>query len=67
MSRVVPVVALVPEDVARQLETWAADPASIAALEPLADRMAKNGWQPYMVLAGSVLASAVRSGGGDPS
>lgn len=52
----VPIVALVPENVARIVADYAAAPEAQAVTTLLApETMARNGWTPEMVMAGVLL------------
>lgn len=62
MTRYVPVIAVAPEGIADRISKWANDPVALAALEPVAELMGRNGWTPEMVMAGVVLAFGVEHG-----
>lgn len=63
MTRLVPIVALVEDDVAARLEGIVAHRMLQAddseALNALAKVMAANGWEPAMLVAGSLLRQAI--------
>ena len=70
MSRLVPVVVLVPSEVAAWLdELFAArmaevdDPDGLAKAEAV---LAERGWTPEMLVVGSVLTAAWRNERGEP-
>lgn len=62
MARYVPIVAVVPQHVATQLQQWAASAPEIAELEQidgLAELLERTGWTLEMLLAGTCLAEGL--------
>lgn len=62
MARYVPVIAVVPQHVATQLQRWAAEAPEIAELEQtegLAELLERTGWTVEMLIAGTCLAEGL--------
>ena len=61
MTRYVPIVVVVPESTQRLLEHYANTPEAVAAREPIADLLDRNGWTGEMVVGGSCLVVGIEA------
>lgn len=59
MTRMVPVIVVVPESAVDLLSEWAEDDDARMALEPLRPTMEHNGWTNEAVLGGQLLRAAL--------